>query len=268
VSRELLDHAQSFGFSLKYMGVDGVSWVLGTSHLGAGDAESAIEALEPTTELAEAHVCYVIWANGVDLVEAYVRAGRPADAARGIDALAARSYQPWAVAALARARGLVAGDGFDEHLRSSIDGFARLGVPFEEARSRLAYGERLRRAGRRVEARRQLRDTLPIFERLRAERWAERTRAELRASGETLRAGSEGSGIDELTPQELQVALTVVEGVTNKEAAARLFLSTKTIEAHLHRTYRKLGISSRQELVPLLADKQVPAQTQMISPGR
>ena len=97
-----------------------------------------------------------------------------------------------------------------------------------------------------------------VFERLRAEPWAERTRAELRASGETLRARGEGSGIDELTPQELQVALTVVGGMSNKEAAARLFLSTKTIEAHLHRTYRKLGISSRQELVPLLADKQAP----------
>jgi DNA-binding CsgD family transcriptional regulator len=259
--RERLDHARSFGLSLKYMGVDGVSWVLGTCHLGAGDAESAIESLEPSTELTGAHVCYVIWANGVDLVEAYVRAGRPADAARAIDTVAAHTHQPWAFAALARARGLVAGDGFDEHLRSSIDGFARLRVPYEEARSRLTYGERLRRAGRRVEARRQLREALPVFERLRAEPWAERARAELRASGETLRAGGEGSGIDELTPQELQVALTVVGGVSNKEAAARLFLSTKTIEAHLHRAYRKLGIRSRQELVPLLADKKGPAET-------
>lgn len=90
---------------------------------------------------------------------------------------------------------------------------------------------------------------------------ATRTRAELRASGETLRARGEDTGIDELTPQELQVALTVVAGMTNKEAAARLFLSTKTIEAHLHRTYRKLGISSRHELAPLLADKQPFAQT-------
>jgi DNA-binding CsgD family transcriptional regulator len=61
--------------------------------------------------------------------------------------------------------------------------------------------------------------------------------------------------------QELQVALTVVAGMTNKEAAAQLFLSTKTIEAHLHRTYRKLGIGSRHELAPLLADKQLFAHT-------
>ena len=144
---------------------------------------------------------------------------------------------------------------FDEHLQASIDGFASLGVPYEEARSRLCYGERLRRAGRRVEARRQLRDALVTFERLRTDPYTERTRAELRASGETLRTREPGTPLDELTPQELQVATLAAAGLTNKEAAARLFLSVKTIEAHLHRTYRKLGVRSRAELAPLLAER-------------
>ena len=156
---------------------------------------------------------------------------------------------------------MAAEEGFDEPLHTSIDGFAGLGVPYEEAHSRLCYGERLRRAGRRVEARRQLRDALATFERLRTEPWAERTRADLRASGETLRARGELTGLHELTLQDLQVALTIVAGMTNKEAAARLFLSTKTIEAHPHRTYRKLGIRSRHELAPLLVAKQPVAQT-------
>jgi ATP/maltotriose-dependent transcriptional regulator MalT len=260
-AHEFLDHAQRLSVPLKYMGIDAVGWVLGTIHLATGDAEAAIAALEPSTDLAIAHVNFSPWLAAVDLTEAYVRAGRPTLAAHAIDTLTGRTHQPWALAALARARGLVAEDGFDEHLQTSIDSFASLSIPYEEARSRLCYGERLRRAGRRVEARRQLRDALSTFERLRTEPYAERTRAELRASGETLRARGEDTGIDELTPQELQVALTVVAGMTNKEAAARLFLSTKTIEAHLHRTYRKLGISSRHELAPLLADKQPFAQT-------
>jgi DNA-binding CsgD family transcriptional regulator len=258
---EFLDHAHRLSVPLEYMGIDGVSWVLGTIHLATGDAESAIAALEPGTDLVVAHVNFSPWLAAVDLTEAYVRAGRPALAARAIDTLTDRTHQSWALAALARARGLVAEDGFDEDLQTSIDGFARLSVPYEEARSRLCYGERLRRAGRRVDARQQLRDALSTFERLRTEPCAERTRAELRASGETLRARGKDTGIDELTPQELQVALTVGTGMTNKEAAAQLFLSTKTIEAHLHRTYRKLGISSRRELAPLLAEKQPFAHT-------
>ena len=83
----------------------------------------------------------------------------------------------------------------------------------EEARSRLCHGERLRRAGRRVQARAQLRAALALFERMRCEPWAERTESELRASGETLRTRGPGSPVDELTPQELQVATLAAAGL-------------------------------------------------------
>jgi DNA-binding NarL/FixJ family response regulator len=90
---------------------------------------------------------------------------------------------------------------------------------------------------------------------MRYEPWAERAESELCANGETLHARGPGSAVDELTPQELQVATLAAAGLSYKEAAERLFLSVKTIEAHLHRTYRKLGVRSRAELAPLLAER-------------
>src|SRR5207244_13595166 len=102
-------------------------------------------------------------------------------------------------------------------------------------------------ARRREEARPQLRSALETFEGLGAEPWAKRARNELRATGEATR-GRDRSTSDELTLQELQVALKVAEGATNRETAAALFLSPMTIEAHLSRVYGKLGIRSRTEL--------------------
>ena len=182
-----------------------------------------------------------------------MRAGRLDEAAGAVQTLAEHAQQDWALAALARGRGLVAEAEFDAPFRDSIEAFAMLCVPLEEARSRLCYGERLRRDGQRVEARVQLRGAASTFDRFRAQLWGDRARAELRATGATVPAHQNPDSRDELTPQELQVALIVADGLSNKQAAARLFLSTKTIEAHLHRTYRKLGVRTRNELAPLLA---------------
>jgi DNA-binding CsgD family transcriptional regulator len=110
----------------------------------------------------------------------------------------------------------------------------------------LSYGERLRRAQRRRDARIQLRAAIEIFDRLDARPWADRARAELHASGETM--GRDGPGGERLTPQELQIALLVIQGRTNAEIGRAIFLSTRTVEFHLSRAYRKLGISSRTEL--------------------
>ena len=123
---------------------------------------------------------------------------------------------------------------------------------FETARTRLAYGERLRRARNRVLAREQLRAAAEVFERLDARPWADRARAELAATGETRRR-RDPSTIDELTPQELQIALLLTGGKTTREAAAALFLSPKTVEYHLRHVYQKLGIHSREELARALA---------------
>src|SRR5438552_1374317 len=131
-------------------------------------------------------------------------------------------------------------------LSAAMSLHARTDMPFERARTELCYGERLRRARRRAEARDQLHAALETFERLGAGPWADRARNELRATGETVHRDRSAS--DELTLQELQVALKVSEGATNREAAAALFLSPKTIEAHLSRVYGKLGIRSRTEL--------------------
>ena len=104
--------------------------------------------------------------------------------------------------------------------------------------------------GRRKEGRRHLRAALEVFERLRTAPWEERARRELRASGERARA-RDPSTLDQLTAQELQVAQFVATGQTNKEIAAQLFLSPRTIDYHLRKIFVKLGISSRAELIRL-----------------
>src|SRR5205085_10613021 len=105
-----------------------------------------------------------------------------------------------------------------------------------------------------------LRAALETFERLGADPWAERARVELGASGETARR-RDPSAAGRLTPQELQVALVVAQGATNREAGAALFLSPKTIDAHLGRIYRKLDIRSRTQLAALLAREEVLGAT-------
>lgn len=118
----------------------------------------------------------------------------------------------------------------------------------ERARTALCFGERLRRAGRRTSAREHLRDALDAFQLAGSLPWAERARNELAASGEHPRSrGATTTGA--LTPQELQIALLVAEGLSNRDLATRLFLSVKTVEFHLTRIYRKLGVHSRSELV-------------------
>jgi DNA-binding CsgD family transcriptional regulator len=127
---------------------------------------------------------------------------------------------------------------------------ARTHLAFDLARAQLLYGEHLRRERRRVDAPAALREALESFQRLGAEPWLERARTELRASGETARK-REHEAPDRLTPQELQVARRVVEEHSNKEVAAQLFLSPRTIDAHLRSVYSKLGISSRTQLARL-----------------
>jgi DNA-binding CsgD family transcriptional regulator len=159
------------------------------------------------------------------------------------------------LAQLARCRGLTGADEdaaahFEEALRLH-DGQAR---PFELARTKLAYGEALRRARRRAEARTHLRGALATFQRIGAEPWAERAGTELRATGETARK-RDPSTLTQLTPQELQIVRLVGEGGTNREIGAQLFLSRRTIDYHPRNVFVKLGVSSRAELIRLaLAD--------------
>ena len=119
--------------------------------------------------------------------------------------------------------------------------------PFERARTHLAYGEFLRRSRRRVDAREQLRSALQTFHDLGAEPWVQRAEQELRASGETARKRDTSTSVA-LTAQEKQVATFIAEGLSNREVAAKLFLSPRTIDFHLRNVFAKTGITSRGEL--------------------
>ena len=227
---------------------------LGELDLGLGRLGPAVERLEEKRRtLAELGISDPDLSPAPELVEASVRGGDVPDVEATLDDFARTAEakgQPWALARLARARGLLAQAGeqqFEEALRLHEATPDR----FEQGRTRLCYGECLRRAGQRVRAREQLREALEAFDRLGAEPWAERARAELLATGETARR-RDPSTLDDLTPQELQVGMLLADGHTTREAAARLFLSPKTVEYHLRNTYRKLGIHSREELASRL----------------
>jgi DNA-binding CsgD family transcriptional regulator len=168
-------------------------------------------------------------------------------------ARAAEKGQPWSLARAGRCRGLLASAEVYERDFGAALGYHELTIDtFELARTQLCYGERLRREKRRVDAREQLRAAFACFDRVGAVPWAERARVELQATGETARR-RDVSTIDQLTPQELQVATVLAEGLTTREAAARLYLSPKTVEYHLRNAYRKLGVRTRRELLGALA---------------
>lgn len=234
--------------------------VLGLLELGAGRPERAAEHLEVAGGFALAHRMGdpVLFSWAGDLTEALARTGRPEQARiahRSAAREAERTRRPTQLAVAARGLGLLADTpeagvaAFEEALR--WHGGAHR--PFELARTQLCYGEFLRRHHRRVDARAQLGAALSTFTRLGAEDWARRAEGELGATGMTSRRRT-ATATERLTPQELQVALVVADGATNAEAAARLFLSAKTIEFHLSNVYRKLGIRSRSALVRKVLD--------------
>jgi DNA-binding CsgD family transcriptional regulator len=232
-------------------GLTFVHGTIGFLELSLERVDAAIEELEGVERMVEGshwdELTIVPWAP--DLVEALVRAGRPADARSALDRLE-RQAQTTAVAgaAAARCRGLL-DDDFDAAFAEALTLDGRRPMPFERARTLLAYGRRLHRARRRVEARELLREALAGFDRLGAAAWAAQARHELRAAGARRRAPHEGV----LTPQEKRVAAAVGRGASNRTIAAELFLAPKTVEFHLRQIYRKLGVRSRPQLVALLA---------------
>jgi DNA-binding CsgD family transcriptional regulator len=192
-----------------------------------------------------------------DLIEALWRVGDADEVPARIDELTRQADRPlhsWTKAVVERLRGLMASDEeVDAHFARALELHAQTRQPFETARTQLLHGERLRRAKRRADARAPLSAALTVFERLGADPWTERTRAELRATGGPTGSAAPAIATDELTAQELQIALQVAQGRTNREVAAALFLSAKTIEYHLGSIYRKLGIRRRGELAAVLA---------------
>jgi DNA-binding CsgD family transcriptional regulator len=229
---------------------------LGLLALGAGRWEDAQTHLDHVRDVMQYHgvadPCVIPWAP--DLIEALVRGDRLDDADRVLEEFGAaveRAPTDWARAALARCHGLRAGEDGIDHLQQALGAFTAQRSMFEAARTRLAIGEQLRRARHRTDARSHLRAALATFERQRATTWADRAREEMRAAGGRT-AAARTPVLAELTPQELRIVLRVAEGATNREVAADLYLSPKTVENYLSRVYAKLGVRSRTELSRLV----------------
>ncbi len=185
-----------------------------------------------------------------DVIEAAVRAGKKDLAEAALDRLAARasaSGTTWARALLARSSALVGHEPVEARYVNSIELFATTSLTFELARSRLVYGEWLRRGNRRIEARDQLRAAYQAFAAAGAEAFAVRAKDELRATGETARKRTVDT-VNDLTPQETRIAQLAAHGDSNPEIAAQLFISASTVDYHLRKVYRKLSVTSRRQL--------------------
>ncbi|WP_225845777.1 AAA family ATPase [Streptomyces sp. HPF1205] len=226
---------------------------LAVAALGRGDFADAFEqasAISPAGNLAS-HVPHALWVT-MDLVEAAVRTGRHAEAAghvramreAGVAAISSRH------ALLTEASAALCAKDDDEALQLFAKALAVPGAQrwsFDFARVRLAYGERLRRARATADSRVPLAAALSTFEHLGARPWAERAETELRAAGWTRRRTT-ASKASTLTAQELEIARLAASGLTNKQIAERMFLSHRTVGAHLYQIYPKLGITSRAML--------------------
>jgi DNA-binding CsgD family transcriptional regulator len=231
-------------------GAEFVEYALALLDLGSGRWSEALDRLGSLRDTSLRTVSLP------DRVEAAMRIGRPDEARAAVEAFAddATGGEPrWMRARLATARALVA-DG-DAAARAFEEALELIGDmhPFECGRIHLLYGEHLRRRRRRREAREHLRVAVRQFTETYAEPWLNRAQRELDATAETARK-RHASTIDQLTPQERQISRYVAQGLRNKEVAARLFLSPRTIEYHLRNVFSKLGIDSRAQLARLEFD--------------
>jgi ATP/maltotriose-dependent transcriptional regulator MalT len=186
-----------------------------------------------------------------ELVEAAVRSGKPELAADALERLRQRTQvagTEWALGIEARCAALLSDDAIAEGLyREAIERLGHCRVALDLARAHLLYGEWLRRRGRRVDAREQLRSARARFAEMGAEAFAQRAGRELLATGETARKRTIETS-DELTPHEARIARMARDGASNQDIATELFVSRKTVEYHLHKVFSKLGISTRQQL--------------------
>jgi len=241
-------HGTSFATSI-------AEWGLGLLELSRARPDEAAARLAVVADgLPGSGHPYFGLMSAPDLVEAYARSGRidlGRDAFAVFAGFAEARAPAWAQALAARCNALLSEseDAAAEFERALI-AHEEADRPFDHARTALLYGEWLRRRRQRVGARTELRRALESFELLGAPIWAERARAELRATGETARK-RDPSTVSQLTPQELQVARLVADGLSNKDVAAQLFLSPRTIDAHLRNVFAKLSLTSRTQLARL-----------------
>ena len=241
-TNELMSRGESQGLTF-------IQFATAVLHNGLGRYE---EALATTRHAGDAsHPSW--WRNWglVELIEAAARSGEAelaADALGRLSQTTAVSGTDWALGIEARSRALLTeGDAAEPLYRQAIERLDRTRIRVELARAHLVYGEWLRRERRRLDAREQLRHAHRSFTEFGMEAFAERARVELEATGEHARKRTVETR-DDLTPQEAQISRLAAEGATNQEIAARLFISPSTVDYHLRKVFRKLGIKSRRHL--------------------
>ena len=243
-ARRMMQDAHERGAGI---GIDHGYAALSVLELGAGRYDAALRAARHIFD----HDSVVVGTLALpDLVEAAARSGEMETAEQALARLSERataSGTPWARGLLARARALVAkGEEADEHFRLALDEVSRSTIATDTARTQLLYGEWLRRARRRKEARGPLHEALEFFETMGASGFAARARGELAATGEHVRTRS--APVNVLTPQEAQIARLAASGERNHDIAAQLYITTSTVEYHLRKIFVKLGVSSRTQL--------------------
>jgi ATP/maltotriose-dependent transcriptional regulator MalT len=225
------------------------NWSTAVLHNGLGRYAEAVAAAEQADDESHGQVI-TAWVLP-ELIEAAVRSGDAEVAGKALprlSAIASAGGTDWATGVEARARALLS-DGADAE-RCFADAVERLGrsqARPDLARAHLLYGEWLRRTGRRLDAREQLRAAHDMFAAMGAEAFAERSRRELLATGEKVRKRTVDTQ-HELTPQEEHIARLARDGRTNPEIGAALFISARTVEWHLRKVFTKLGVTSRKDL--------------------
>ncbi len=226
-------------------GVVNVDWAAAVLHNGLADYPAALAAARRATAHGD---LFVAGFSLPELVEAAVRCGETDAAAEALESLTERTQASGTATGLgvaAYARGLVT--GAEEHYREAVERLDDCPMLPYRARSHLLYGEWLRREGRRRDCRTHLRTAHELLSDAGMEAFAGRAADELRATGEKAR-GRSGNTYDQLTMQEVYISRLVATGATSNEVAARLFLSPRTVDAHLRNIFRKLGITSRRQL--------------------
>jgi DNA-binding CsgD family transcriptional regulator len=231
------------------MGLTVAQWVTAALHNGLARYEEAFSAAAQAA--ADPHELWFSTFALVELIEAASRSGRSERAAAALELLSQStraSGTPWALGVEARSRALLdRGEAAETLYREAIDRLQPTRLLLDRARAHLLYGEWLRRQRRRLDARKQLRVAHQLFSDFGMEAFAERARVELQATGEHARRRTVDT-LDQLTPQETQIARLVAQGHTNRDIAAQLFISPSTVEYHLRKAFRKLNVKTRTQL--------------------
>jgi DNA-binding CsgD family transcriptional regulator len=254
-TREVVQRGEGNGLTIMH-------WAMALLYVGLGRYEEALAEAQRAAEDPS-----VSWFRNwglVELVEAAARSGNrelAADALARLSETTSSSGTDWALGVEARSRALLTDDDPAERLyQEAIERLGRSRLGADLARARLLYGEWLRRRRRRVDAREQLRRAHERFTEFGMEAFAERARVELEATGGRARKRVAQTR-DDLTPQEAQICRLAAGGGTNQEIAAQLFISPSTVDYHLRKGFRKLGVKSRHQLGRHLLARGTAAQT-------